>query len=169
MFALCHLAAPKLFALRERIRRAEGSFSGGLAVAYVFLHLLPEIDAGGELLGPRIYFVVLVGLATTAVFAVSIGLHLISTDFGMLERDTALFTTRGRFALVGAVALGYLLGLVREPHETYTDLLTALLAGFMMLNVFRKELPEFREARLRAFLLGMAVFVVAEVLLRERE
>ncbi|WP_219412531.1 hypothetical protein [Pseudonocardia nigra] len=31
--------------------RATGSFAGGLAVAYVFLHLLPEIAEGNEAIG----------------------------------------------------------------------------------------------------------------------
>jgi hypothetical protein len=37
------------------------AFGGGLSVAYVFLHLIPSLDASNEVVGPRIYFVALLG------------------------------------------------------------------------------------------------------------
>ncbi|MEX5262297.1 hypothetical protein [Kocuria sp. CPCC 205263] len=43
-----HLAAPHIRKLPFVPERYMGSFAGGLAVAYVFLHLLPEIAAGIE-------------------------------------------------------------------------------------------------------------------------
>jgi hypothetical protein len=46
-----HLAALRLRKLPFVPARATGSFAGGLAVAYVFLHLLPEIAAGNEAIG----------------------------------------------------------------------------------------------------------------------
>jgi len=217
--ALCHLLAPLAFEATRRVRAHVASFSGGLAAAYVFLHLLPEIAEEGELLGPRIYFVVLLGLAAyyglevwihrrfeerdrrgavtalhlatsslynallvftlahqlpgtvflTVVFVVSMGLHLVSSDFGLLEHDAPGFARRGRYVLVAAVLAGYLLGLVREPHEEVVDTLTALLCGLVIYTVFHKELPESREARFRAFLSGMGVFLVAHVLLAAAE
>ena len=48
-----HLAAPRIRKLPFVPERATGSFAGGLAVAYVFLHLLPEIAAGNEAIGGR--------------------------------------------------------------------------------------------------------------------
>ena len=46
-----HLAAPRIRTLPLVPERVIGSFAGGLAVAYVFLHLLPEIAAGDEAVG----------------------------------------------------------------------------------------------------------------------
>src|SRR3954471_7049641 len=46
-----HLAAPRIRKLPFVPERATGSFAAGLAVAYVFLHLLPEIAAGNEAIG----------------------------------------------------------------------------------------------------------------------
>lgn len=215
VFAVGHLVSPWLFRLQQPFRESVSSFSGGLASAYVFLHLLPEISTGGELLGPRIYVVVLVGLAgyygveivihrsrgdrgkrinarlhflASAVYtclllftlcqqlpdsaaltlatAVTIGLHLVSNDFGLQEEYGERFVRRGRYLLVAATIAGYGLTFVREPHEEVLDLLTALLAGFIMFNAFRKELPEIREARFGAFLSGMGLFLVGHVVLR---
>lgn len=55
-----HVISPRVFGLRKHPER-QAAFSGGLAVAYVFLHLLPSLDAGHEVVGPRIYFVALLG------------------------------------------------------------------------------------------------------------
>lgn len=49
-----HLAAPRIRKLPMVPERATGSFAGGLAVAYVFLHLLPEIAAGDEKVGEEL-------------------------------------------------------------------------------------------------------------------
>jgi hypothetical protein len=46
-----HLAAPRIRKLPFIPEAATGSFAGGLAVAYVFLHLLPEIAEGNEAIG----------------------------------------------------------------------------------------------------------------------
>lgn len=46
--AALHLAAPRIRRLPLVPERATGSFAGGLAVAYVFLHLLPEIAEGNR-------------------------------------------------------------------------------------------------------------------------
>jgi len=214
-FAACHLFSPWLFTLQERVGRQVASFSGGLASAYVFLHLLPEIDEGGELLGPRIYFILLIGLAAyygveilihrtqtgergeklnalvhfaiaavytcllqftlgeqlpttialTLTFATTMGLHLVSTDFGLQEEYQSRYVSVGRYILVAAVIVGYSLSFIREPREEVVDALTALLAGFMIFKVFRKELPEFRNAHFAAFLSGMALFLAAHLLL----
>src|SRR3954447_10606895 len=51
VLAALHLAAPRIRGLPFIPEAATGSFAGGLAVAYVFLHLLPEIAEGNEAIG----------------------------------------------------------------------------------------------------------------------
>ena len=51
VLAVLHLAAPRIRRLPFVPERATGSFAGGLAVAYVFLHLLPEIAEGNVSIG----------------------------------------------------------------------------------------------------------------------
>ncbi len=53
-----HLAAPHVRRLPLLPERATASFAGGLAVAYVFLHLLPEIAEGNEAIGEALEDVV---------------------------------------------------------------------------------------------------------------
>jgi hypothetical protein len=56
-----HVISPRVVGLRKHPERQD-AFSGGLSVAYVFLHLIPSLDASRELVGPRIYFVAPLGL-----------------------------------------------------------------------------------------------------------
>lgn len=90
ILAVLHLAAPRIRGLPFVPERFIGSFAGGLAVAYVFLHLLPEIAAGNEAVGEAlsdvidptplmelgIFFVALVG------FAFFYGLERLATKHG---------------------------------------------------------------------------------------
>lgn len=73
--AALHLLAPRIRKLPGVPERTSSSFAGGIAVSYVFLHLLPELSAGNEeiaellgepgarspLLGLEIFLVALVG------------------------------------------------------------------------------------------------------------
>ena len=55
-----HVISPRVFGLRKHPER-QAAFGGGLSVAYVFLHLIPSLDSSHEVVGPRIYFVALLG------------------------------------------------------------------------------------------------------------
>ncbi len=55
-----HLIAPRVKGLIRYPNRQQ-AFGGGLSVAYVFLHLLPSLDASDDVVGPRIYFIALLG------------------------------------------------------------------------------------------------------------
>lgn len=215
-FAASHLVAPRAFGWRQQWRQVVTSFAGGLAMAYVCLHLIPEIDEASHLLGRRIYFLIMVGFAAyygleilfhrrlqredarlsdhalnvalvavynfllvytlshqrpataalAAGFALMIGLHLLMTDFGLLEQFEEAFTRHGRFVLAAAVILGWLLTFAAEPQEQWVDALTALLAGSMMYKVFRNELPAFKQAHYGAFLAGLGLFFVTHEVLK---
>ena len=85
-----HLLAPRVHTLPGVPRRAIGSFAGGLAVAYVFLHLLPELAAGneevGEVLGDALVVTPLFDLAVFLValagFAALYGLERLAERSG---------------------------------------------------------------------------------------
>jgi zinc transporter ZupT len=68
--ALVHLVTPRLTFVRAVPRSRWLSFAGGVAVAYVFMHVLPELAEHGRRLGEQqdaeiaIYALSLAGLAT---------------------------------------------------------------------------------------------------------
>lgn len=212
--AACHFTSPYILKVLEKHRAAVASFAGGLAVSYVFLHLIPELEEGLGVVGSRIYFIALVGFvlffgvellitryqsaaehtrhyllhtsvafvyttltiftlgmqlpatsALTIVFALSLGLHLMSNDFGLQEEYGSRYVINGRYFLIFAVLLGYILSIIRRPHEIVVDSLTAILAGFMLYKVFRAELPEIRQVKYLPFITGIGIFLLLHILL----
>jgi hypothetical protein len=207
------------------------SISGGVAVAYVFIHLLPELAAGQVQLSRatadwavrfaerHVYLVALLGLAvfyglerlakesrgqlgqgmagdanapptsravfwihmisfgiynaligylllhlehrTTlalAFFTIAMALHFVVTDFGLSEDHQGPFRTTGRWILSGSVLAGFALGIVTEVPESAIAALVAFLAGGVILNVIKEEVPSERRSRFWAFALGMAAY-----------
>ena len=223
--ALAHLAAPALRRQRLIPAPALASFAGGVSVAYVFLHLLPELAEGNEGVGEALQDVVeptpLLDLAIFAValggftalyglerlarhrgersghsavgplfalhlgtfavynalilytmplrlrtgvdfalmFAAAMALHFVLTDRGLSEHYPRRFARYGRPVLVAALLAGWVAAAVAAPVHTVTvSLLTALLGGFVLLNVFKEEIPEDRESRFPWFLGGVALY-----------
>ncbi|GAB3533774.1 hypothetical protein GCM10027403_08400 [Arthrobacter tecti] len=219
-----HLAALRIRKLPLVPEQVTGSFAGGLAVAYVFLHLLPEIAEGNEAIGELledtievtplfdlgIFVVALTGftafygldhLATrrrtrdspdsggvywlhvgafaiynalitytmtlrletgvlfAILFSVAMGLHFVLTDRHLEEHYPRRFRTSGRLVLAGALILGWALSALFAPTSTeVVAILTALLGGSVLLNVFKEELPSNRGSSFPWFLAGLVLY-----------
>ena len=210
-----HFATPRLSFLSNAPRSRWLSFAGGASIAYVFLHLLPEMAHGAELLGeetalgfsiwgvglaalvgfygiermvqreatrregtdadthPGIFRVHLVSFAvynlvtgyllvqregTLALFAIAMGLHLVTTDFGLLELFRRGYMALGRWVLSGALLGGWAIGAATEVPETAVIVVTAVLGGGVILNVLKEELPPQRDSRFGALVLGVVAF-----------
>lgn len=224
---IVHLYAARLRFLDVTPRSRWLSAAGGISVAYVFLHLLPELAEGqlvlqraaaglfrylehhayliafiglvvfygvehaakaarrrraerqptpgneaDETAGPRVFalhmasfsvynfmvgYLLVDDLQTPrglAFFFVAMALHFVVTDFGLREHHKDMFTRYGRWILAAAVACGWLAGLLVKIPEIAMSLLAAFLAGGIILNVLKEELPEERQSRFSAFLLG---------------
>ena len=239
VLAVLHLAAPRIRRLPFVPEAATGSFAGGLAVAYVFLHLLPELAEGNESIGEALddvidptplidlgiflvalagftvfyglerladrstararvparvggggggddtpqapagvyrlhlgsflvynalitYTMVLrlrTGLGFALLFTVAMGLHFVLTDRGLEERYPVRFDRGARLALAGALLVGWLASAVLAPSSTLlVALLTALLAGSILLNVFKEEIPSNRRSSFGWFVVGLVVY-----------
>lgn len=91
-------------------------------------------------------------LAFTAALAV----HFLVNDFGLREHHKDAYAHVGRWVLVAAVLLGWLVGRTWEISEPGIALLIAFLAGGIVLNTFKEELPDERESRFLPFLVGAA-------------
>lgn len=64
VLAATHLMAPTIRRLLSRIDFFIRPAGGGLAIGYVFYHLLPELDRANEYLGRRIFMVALLSFMT---------------------------------------------------------------------------------------------------------
>ncbi len=224
LFVLVHLYAVRLRFLDGLPRSIWLSIAGGVSVAYVFVHVLPELSAGEAAIGGalgeafaflehHVYFIALFGLAafygldrlalasrmrsadkgTTAsvfwihigsfavynaligylllhreqqtavglaIYAVAMGLHFVVTDHGLREHHRQAFLDIGRYVLIAAVLAGYGLGALVEVSRAGVAALFAFLAGGVILNVLKEELPEERQSRYWAFVAGAAAYAV---------
>lgn len=227
-FALVHLFIGRLTFLDGIPRSRWLSGAGGVAVAYIFLHLLPELSAHqqtfAEALGVEertaeswVYLVALLGLATfyglermvkasrgrqrdrgspdraedevfwihigsfgiyniligylllhreetglwpLVIYFVAMALHFVTNDFGLRQDHKESYDHRGRWVIAGAVLLGWFLGAVTTVPEIAIGFLFAFLAGGVVLNVLKEELPEERKSHFGAFALGTAGYAV---------
>lgn len=99
------------------------------------------------------------GTAFALLFTVAMGLHFVLTDRGLQEHYPRRFNTRGRLALAAALLLGWVLSAVLAPTSTVlVALLTALLGGSILLNVFKEEIPSNRRSSFAWFLTGLTLY-----------
>ena len=228
VLAALHLAAPHIRRLPLVPEHATASFAGGLAVSYVFLHLLPELAEGnrelrevlgesGErspLLGLEIFLVALIGFVVfyglerlaersrrsgsrdddaavfrlhlasfmfyngiigytlpldwrtsipfAILFTVAIGLHFVLSDRGLEEHYGERFDRRPpRLLLAAALLVGWgLASLLAPTSSVVISLLTAFLAGSILLNVFKEEIPSTRRSHFGWFVVGAASYAL---------
>ncbi len=186
------------------------SLGGGIAIAYVFLQLLPELDNAYHFHIALYGFVIVYGInhliskvissngddkihlekrwkcvisiiilfiynaliiytmkehlkhgtASIIKFMIAMVLHLFGSDFGLLERQFIYFKSWGRFVLAAAPITGWLIIWLAPDFGLHPDILTSVLAGFIMLNVFKEELPENKHTSFRWFVCGIVLFAV---------
>lgn len=229
VLAALHLLAPRIRKLPLVPEHATASFGGGIAVSYVFLHLLPELAEGHvvlrEMFGEEapsaltelgIFLVALVGfslfyglqrlaersrhppsradpdgvnnavfwvhlgsfliyngvitytlpllyqtgVAFAVLFTVAMGLHFVLSDRGLEEDYGPLFNRwLPRLLLAGALVVGWALAAAFAPtHAVTVAILTAFLAGSILLNVFKEEIPTGRGSSFSWFITGLLIY-----------
>jgi hypothetical protein len=226
--ALIHLFAGKLRFLETTPRNIWLSFASGVSVAYVFVHILPELSqaqetvtgAVGEALSfleHHVYLLALLGLAifygleraaivsrqrnqkegkgdvteigvfwlhivsfafynaligylllhreeagvlSLFFFFLAMALHFVVNDFGLRENHKHVYHKLGRWILAAAIIVGWAIGVGSELSPAAIALLFAFLAGGVILNVLKEELPEERQSRFWAFALGSGLYAV---------
>ena len=77
-----------------------------------------------------------------------------------------IYDAHGRWVLAAAPVAGWALGVSFDVSEVALAALFALLAGGIVLNVLKEELPEERESRFSAFAIGAMAY--AAILLATR-
>jgi hypothetical protein len=210
------------------------SFAGGVSVAYVFIHILPELAEYRETitehfpdmpwlsvnpvfliaLGGLVFFYglenyvqkshrkpeklgglphekhsasfavrigsfaiynAIVGYLLTKVettplsllfFALALGLHFLVNDYGLRKDHKQAYQDLGRWILAASVIVGWVIGLIAEVHEVVISVLFSILAGGIILNVLKEELPEDRESRFSAFAAGAVLYSIVLLLVQ---
>jgi len=225
-FALVHLFISRLRFLHVVPRSRWLSAAGGIAVAYVFLHILPELSShqktfaeglglSGRAAEGWVYLLALTGLITfygleqaakssrkqisgakengraemkifwlhigsfglynviigylllhreeaglgsLVFYFIAMALHFMASDFGLRQYHRHRYDRSGRWMLAGAIMAGWTLGMFVELPQIVIGFLFAFLAGSVVLNVLKEELPEERESRFWPFAIGSSAY-----------
>lgn len=232
LLALVHIFANKIVFLQEIPRSKWLSAAGGVSVAYVFIHILPELEEWqsrfeeeNELsfLQHHLYLVALFGLAmfysieraaklskqsnrnipkeveatypgiywlhiisfsvynmligyllihrdrgeliSLLLFAIAMALHFLVNDFGLYDHYKRRYTQNGRWIVSVSIIAGWLIGLLTEISESGLAIIFAFIAGGVILNVLKEELPEERKSNFWAFFAGILVYSILLLLI----
>ena len=100
------------------------------------------------------------GLINLAIFALAMALHFVVNDHGLRDHHHGAYDGIGRWVLAGGVLAGTAVGLATAVSEVTVSSLFALLAGGIILNVVKEELPEERRSNFWAFGAGAGAYAV---------
>ena len=216
--ALVHMFSARLLALPAVPRSKWLSASSGMAVAFVFLALIPGMAADqatvqettgiGGFLTKHIYLSGLVGLATfygverfvatrrqaqkkppdalhdgafllsmtwfsvmnliigyllvqehssitgLGLFFAAMALKFIVSDYGLHQAHQSNYDKVGKWMVIVALGAGWAVGMLTDVHPVAIGLVRGFLAGGVILNVLKEELPAERKAKYWPFLIG---------------
>lgn len=221
LLALIHIYAGKLKFLRKSPRSRWLSLGSGVSVAYVFVHILPDLGEAQEQLQSHVQFIDAIehhvyilslvgmvafygleraadasrersvrsggddatqadvfwlhmvsfslynaligyllmhredgGLVSLMVYVFAMALHFIVNDYSLCGDHKHVYDKIGRWILAGAVIFGWVLGTQTTISEAATAVLFAFLAGSIILNVLKEELPQANESKFGMFAAG---------------
>lgn len=99
------------------------------------------------------------------LYAIALGLHFMTNDHALRLRHAALHRRHGRWVLAIAVIVGWLAGSADILHEHVVAGLFAILAGGIIFNVLKEELPPDEGGSFKAFAVGALcyAFILASV------
>lgn len=99
------------------------------------------------------------GLSELLLFLVAIGLHLAIIEYGLQHDHEGTYRGLGQWLLGSAVVVGAGVGYIVVPGPLATSLFFAVLAGGIVLNVIKEELPTERDGRFWPFAVGAGVYM----------
>lgn len=95
------------------------------------------------------------GVNEIIMFFIAMSVHFIANDWSLRTSHQDIYQRYGRWLIAFAILLGWGVGVLVEVSEVVISLLIAFLAGGIILNVMKEELPEDKNSSISAFLVGV--------------
>ncbi len=99
-------------------------------------------------------------LPALALYTAALAVHFVVNDFGLREHHKHAYDAVGRWVVAAGVVAGWVLAVTVDIPERVLALALAFIAGGIVLNVLKEELPGERCARLNPFLAGAAAYAI---------
>ena len=94
------------------------------------------------------------GLLSLSLYSVAMALHFLVTDHALIHEHGQPYLTSGRWVLALAVLLGWAIGVLAPLSVSVMVVLFGFIAGGVVINSVKGELPEEGEGRFWPFALG---------------
>lgn len=91
-------------------------------------------------------------------YTIAMSFHLIVTDHSLEDHFKNSYQQKGRWILVVALFLGWLTSLWLIIPKIFLGMIFAFIAGGIIMNVLKEELPRERDSNLTAFCLGVLFY-----------
>ena len=93
-------------------------------------------------------------------YTVAMAFHFVVTDYGLYAHYKEQYSRRGRWLLILALLAGWGIGQVTDLPQVYLAAIFSFVAGGVIMNVLKEELPEDRRSSLLAFVAGVGGYAV---------
>lgn len=94
------------------------------------------------------------------LFTIAMGMHYFISDHNQNKENQSLYDQKGRWFLVSALFLGYIVGYLTSIPDTVVAVAVSFISGGVLLNVFRYELPKREQIGYYFFLMGSLIFTL---------
>ena len=94
------------------------------------------------------------------LFFITVALHLLVTDDHLRKHQPKLYEQKGRWLLVGAIIFGAITGQVTALNKAAIGLVWSFLAGSIILNVLKRELPDENKTCFGSLIGGATLFTL---------
>lgn len=97
----------------------------------------------------------------TAIFyLIAIGIHFLTNDWVLRHHFEKQYDAYGRKIICSAILFGLAFGMLFHVHHAIIGLLEAFIAGSMIINAMKDELPHCKGKGLPPFFTGLAAYSV---------
>lgn len=93
-----------------------------------------------------------------SLFTIALAMHYFVNDHNMGLENPVLYQSKARWGLVAALFFGYCIGKITDIPPSIEAMVISFLAGGVLLNVLRYELPKREKVGFGFFLLGSLLY-----------
>ncbi len=100
------------------------------------------------------------GLVNAIILCIALGLHFLINDHSLREHHKAVYDNIGRWVLAAFLVFGWIIGQAVHLDKAAVAAVWAFVAGGIILNALKEELPSLQHSRFWSFALGLGGYTL---------